>query len=84
MYFRIDTGHRPRFGSLPPPDRVKRLPSWKGSGTDGQGKGHEDVLVVPGDISSSLDRSAETLTELKERYDEVRLRARHVGHVDGL
>ena len=29
------------------------------------------MLVVPGDISSSLDRSAETLTELKERYDEV-------------
>ncbi|CAN0439707.1 unnamed protein product, partial [Laminaria digitata] len=50
---------------------VKRLPSWKGSGTDGQGEGHEDVLVVPGDISSSLERSAETLTELKNRYDEV-------------
>ena len=60
---------------------MKKLPSWKGSGTDGQGKGHEDVLVVPGDISSSLDRSAETLTELKERYDEVQERTRTQGGV---
>lgn len=51
--------------------RVKKLPSWKGSEAGSRGEGHEDVLVVPGDISSSLDRSVETLTELKKRYDEV-------------
>lgn len=46
--------------------RVKTWPSWKGSET------HEDVLLVAGDVSSSLDRSAETLSGLKELYDQVR------------
>ncbi|CAM9213644.1 unnamed protein product [Ectocarpus fasciculatus] len=50
---------------------VKSLASWKGDGDGELGEGHEDVLIVAGDISSSLERSAETLECLMERYDEV-------------
>ncbi|CAM9237004.1 unnamed protein product [Scytosiphon promiscuus] len=50
---------------------VKTWESWRGQETGGLGEGHEDVLIVAGDISSSLERSAETLSHLKERYDEV-------------
>ena len=38
----------------------------------GLGEGHEDVLMVAGDVSSSLERLLETLTDLKKRYDQVR------------
>lgn len=52
--------------------RVKTWASWKGYKSGELGEAHEDVLIVAGDISSSLERTAETLTDLKERYDEVR------------
>ncbi|CAM9447791.1 unnamed protein product, partial [Ectocarpus sp. 12 AP-2014] len=50
---------------------VKSWESWKGDEDGDLGEGHEDVLIVAGDISSSLERSAETLECLMERYDEV-------------
>ncbi|CAN0426697.1 unnamed protein product [Pylaiella littoralis] len=50
---------------------VKTWASWKGYEAGELGEAHEDVLIVAGDVSSSLERSAETLTDLKERYDEV-------------
>lgn len=55
-----------------PSDRVKTWASWKGYDSGALGEAHEDVLIVAGDISSSLERAAETLTDLKERFDEVR------------
>jgi len=51
--------------------RVKTWASWKGYDSGELGEAHEDVLIVAGDISSSLERIAETLADLKERYDEV-------------
>lgn len=67
---------------LSPSNRVKTWASWKGYGPGELGEAHEDVLIVAGDISSSLERAAETLTDLKERYDEVRGRRREEGEGD--
>lgn len=58
-----------------PSNRVKTWASWKGYNSGELGEAHEDVLIVAGDISSSLERTAETLADLKERYDEVRANA---------
>lgn len=34
--------------------------------------GHEDILLIPGDVSSSMERLEETLSDLTDRYDQVR------------
>lgn len=51
--------------------RIKTWPSWR-EGSDGRGMGYKDVLIVAGDVSSSLERLLATLSEAVDRYDEVR------------
>lgn len=91
MFTRLKPKHATNARPYAPPHplllarqhRVKTWASWKGHEAGGLGEAHEDVLIVAGDISSSVERLGETLSHLKERYDEVRDRNNKKGTVSG-